>query len=135
MALRVGKGKRADFERLQDFYRLFRAPGVGHCGGGNGPQPLNLFDALVSWVENGEAPAQIQAQAGAVTRALCPYPQTAIYNGTGNQNSAASFHCGGDLETPEVICADVLVNYKQEVNRSLKFSDSGIDNRVCSSGD
>jgi len=34
-----------------------------------------------------------------------------------------------------VICADVLVNYKQEVNGSLKFSDSGIDNRVCSSGD
>src|SRR5262244_1437436 len=44
MATRFGKGNGADFDRLQDFYRLFRAPGVGHCGGGgnNVPQPQNL---------------------------------------------------------------------------------------------
>jgi hypothetical protein len=37
-----------DFTTLQGFYRLFRAPGVVHCGGGTGPQPQNLFDALAN---------------------------------------------------------------------------------------
>ena len=136
MATRFGKGNGADFDRLQDFYRLFRAPGVGHCGGGNGPQPQNLFGALVNWVEHGTAPAQILAQTsgGAVTRPLCPYPQTAIYNGAGSPNVAASFHCGGDLETPEVVCADVLTKYKHEVKGGLDFSDDGVDHHLCQSG-
>ncbi len=61
MASRFGEGKGPDFDRLQSFYRLFRAPGVAHCGGGSGPQPQNLFGALVNWVEHGVAPAQILA--------------------------------------------------------------------------
>ena len=28
------------------------------------------------------------------TRPLCPYPQTAIYKGTGSTDDAASFTCG-----------------------------------------
>src|SRR5215831_12168226 len=132
-AIRFGKGNGPDFDRLQDFNRLFRAPGVGHCGGGNGPQPQNLFDALVNWVEHGVAPQQILAQTAgaAITRPLCPYPQTAIYNGTGSPNVAASFHCGGDLETPEVVCADVLTKYKKEVKGPLDFSASLKDRHVC----
>ena len=125
-----------DFDGVQRFYRLFRAPGVGHCGGGNGPQPQNLFGALVSWVENGVAPAQILAttsSGGAVTRSrpLCPYPQTAIYNGSGSTDDAASFHCGGDLEQPAVVCPDVLATYKHEVDGRLDFAASGVDRRVC----
>ena len=132
-------GKDPDFERLQEFYRLFRAPGVGHCGGGSGPQPQNLFDALVNWVENDVAPAQILAtntSGGVVTRSrpLCPYPQTAIYNGSGNINDAASFHCGGDLETTEVVCADVLTKYKHEVNGPLTFHGTGVDKHACFGG-
>src|SRR5262249_3890604 len=137
MAIRFGKGNGADFDRLQEFYRLFRAPGVGHCGGGgnNVPQPQNLFDALVNWVEHGAAPQQIPAQsASGVTRPLCPYPQTAIYNGTGSTNVAASFHCGGDLETPEVVCADVLTKYKSEVKGPPDFPASVKDPHVCSEG-
>ena len=34
MASRYGKHGEPDFDRLQDFYRLFRAPGVAHCGAG-----------------------------------------------------------------------------------------------------
>ena len=45
-----------DFHDLQSWFRYFRAPGVAHCGGGNGPQPVGLFDAMVNWVENGIAP-------------------------------------------------------------------------------
>jgi Tannase and feruloyl esterase len=130
-----GEGGSPDFESLQSFYRLFRAPGVGHCGGGNGPQPQNLFGALVNWVENGVAPGQILAQStsGGVTRTrpLCPYPQTALYNGTGDPNNAANFHCGGDLETPATVCADVLAKYKHEVNGPLDFRGSGVDRNIC----
>ena len=34
MAAHYGQGGKPDFTNLQNFYRLFRAPGVGHCGGG-----------------------------------------------------------------------------------------------------
>jgi hypothetical protein len=137
MAARYGQGGNdPNFERLQQFYRLVRGPGVGHCAGGAGPQPQGLFDALVSWVEHGVAPEQILAQntsMGVVTRTrpLCPYPQTAIYNGSGDVNDAASFHCGGDLETPEVVCADVLTQYKHEMTGPLFYAGTGVSRRIC----
>ena len=136
MASRHGKGDGPDFERLQKFYRLFRGPGVAHCAGGVGPQPQNLFDALVDWVENGVAPEQILAQnasGGVVTRTrpLCPYPQTAIYNGSGSIDDAANFHCGGNLEKRRIVCADVLTKYKHEVNGPLDYRGSGVNRHAC----
>jgi len=139
MASRRGKGAGAgpDFGDLQSFYRLFRAPGVAHCGGGTGaPQPQNLFGALVNWVENGVAPDQILAQttiSGVIrARPLCPYPQTAIYNGSGNPNDAASFHCGGDLEERAIVCADALAKYKHEnVDGHLDYSGMGVNRNAC----
>jgi hypothetical protein len=126
-----GKGGNPDFEKLQEFYRLFRGPGVAHCAGGVGPQPQNLFGALVNWVENGVAPEQILASGGGRTRPLCPYPQTAIYNGSGDPNSAASFHCGGNLEAPAVVCNDVLVKYKHEEKGHLDYRGTGVNRNAC----
>ena len=124
-----------NFANVQTFYRLFRAPGVGHCGGGVGPQPQNLFGALVNWVENGVAPNTILAQGGAVptrTRPLCPYPTTAIYNGSGSTDSAANFHCGGNLETFSTVCKDVLVKYKHEASsQQLDFTGTGVNRNIC----
>jgi hypothetical protein len=136
MASRYGKPGEPDFERLQSFYRLFRAPGVGHCGGGAGPQPMNLFEALVNWVENGVAPDRILARnatgsGGARTRPLCPYPQTAIYNGSGSVDDAANFRCGGNLETRRIVCADVLTRYKNEARGQLDFGGTGVDRAEC----
>lgn len=136
-ALLVGDDDRPDFRRLQRFYRLFRAPGVGHCGGGAGPQPQNLFQALVDWVEHGVAPARILAQnvsGGVVTRTrpLCPYPTTAIYTGAGSTDDASNFTCGGNLETTPVICADVLTRYKHEARGEPDFRDSGVTPARCS---
>jgi hypothetical protein len=130
-------GGEPDFDELQEFYRLFRGPGVGHCAGGAGPQPQGLFETLVDWVENGNAPDQIMAVSGgrgggpATTRPLCPYPQTAIYDGTGSTDDASNFTCGGNLETPEDVCNDVLVEYKQEVDGVLDYSGTGVDRKVC----
>ena len=96
------------FERVQRllgtdhtaaFMRLFMAPGVGHCAGGAGPQPSGHFEALVRWVEEGRAPATLDAairdQSGAATRSrpLCPYPLVARSKGTGSTDLAASFEC------------------------------------------
>jgi hypothetical protein len=136
MASRYGRHHEPDFKTLQKFYRLFRAPGVGHCGGGSGPQPQDLFNALVSWVEKGVAPETIVARGGqgappTRTRPLCPYPQTAIYNGTGSTDDSASFHCGGNLERPSVVCADVLTRYKHEVRGPLDFGGTGVTRHGC----
>jgi len=135
MASRYGEHGKPDFERLQNFYRLFRGPGVAHCAGGVGPQPQNLFGALVNWVENGVAPEEVLAQttvSGVTrTRPLCPYPQTAIYQGTGSPDDATNFHCGGNLEKRPVVCADVLTRYKHEVNGPLDFRGSGVHRFQC----
>jgi len=135
MAARYGRHDEPDFERLQKFYRLFRAPGVAHCGGGAGPQPQNLFEALVAWVEDNDAPQTILAQStvGGVTRTrpLCPYPQTAIYRGSGSTDDASNFFCGGNLESRDVVCDSVLVKYKHEVNGRLDYDEGEIERRRC----
>jgi len=84
----------------QDFLRLFMAPGMMHCAGGNGPNIFDALGALENWVEKGQAPALIIAShpgpGGKTdrTRPLCVYPQVEIYKGTGDINDAASFVCG-----------------------------------------
>ena len=78
--------------------RLFLEPGMGHCGGGEGPNTFDMVSALEQWVEHGKAPDQIiasHATGGVVdrTRPLCPYPQVATYKGSGSIDEAASFVC------------------------------------------
>lgn len=106
------------FDNLKPWFRFFRAPGVGHCGGG-GPTSSNLFNIMVDWVENGTAPDSILASqnlGGGVTRTrpLCPYPQTAVYNGSGSTDDAANFTCQGNIDTPALVAADMLTKYKAE---------------------
>jgi feruloyl esterase len=92
-----GKGQKAD-----DSYRLFMVPGMGHCQGGPGPDRFDMLTALEQWVEHGKAPDHVPAShmtEGKVdrTRILCPYPQVAKYDGTGDKNAAASFQCAPSL--------------------------------------
>lgn len=80
-----------------DFSRLFLVPGMGHCQGGAATDSWDGLGALVDWVEKGQAPQRIVANGTAVfpgrSRPLCPYPQYAHYNGTGNPEDAANFSC------------------------------------------
>jgi feruloyl esterase len=78
--------------------RLFLAPGMGHCGGGEGPNTFDKMAALERWVEHGEAPRSLLASHAADgkvdrTRPLCPYPQVARHKGTGSTDEAANFVC------------------------------------------
>lgn len=109
-----------------EFFRLFMVPGMLHCGGGPGPNafgqslpqatPLSnapahdILSALERWVEHGIAPDRIVAvkylnnQPPQIqrTRPLCPYPEIAVYKGSGSTDNAANFRCqeprrtGGD---------------------------------------
>ncbi len=102
----------------REFYRLFMAPGMLHCGSGPGPNsfgqslaqatPLDhsaqndILTALERWVENGVPPKRIvavkyvndqPAQGVLRTRPLCAYPRVAVYRGSGSTDDAANFDC------------------------------------------
>ncbi|KAJ7106444.1 tannase and feruloyl esterase, partial [Mycena crocata] len=83
---------------LDDFYRLFLMPGMGHCGGGLGPNSFgqgtfpgsnavnmsshNILLALVDWVEGGIAPDTIIGSGDNNTfRTHCRYPQRSVFDG------------------------------------------------------
>jgi len=107
------KAGAAALARTQDFYRLFLAPGVGHCGGGPGPNQFgqaggvgdaehDMVVALEQWVEKGVPPTRIVAtkfvsddkeKGAAMTRPLCAFPQVAKYQGSGAVTDAANFVC------------------------------------------
>lgn len=87
-----------DPTQASNWIRLFMVPGMAHCSGGEGPDTFDKLSVIEQWVEQGKAPAQIIAAhqtAGKIdrTRPLCPYPQAADYNGTGNIDEASNFSC------------------------------------------
>jgi feruloyl esterase len=84
--------------KARNSIRLFLVPGMGHCRGGDGTDTFDAVAALDTWVTRGKAPDAIPAShltKGVVdkTRPLCPYPQVAVYNGSGDINKAESFTC------------------------------------------
>jgi Tannase and feruloyl esterase len=144
----------SEYDGVQSFYRLFHAPGVGHCGipagvlgpgtglGDIGPWPQGGADfaALVAWVEKGIAPSQVVGHSSGpaappLSRPLCPYPQTAKYSGMGDIHDAANWVCGGNMETRQTVCPNVVVKYKDEVDGPLDFADSGVNREFCDSSD
>ena len=113
--------RREESEKLDNYTRLFMAPGMWHCSGGPGanafgaqnqvapPKPGDPSDdalaALVNWVENGSAPSTIiatkyvgdvPAQGIAFQRPLCEYPKHAAYVGSGDPKDPANFACKRD---------------------------------------
>ena len=104
-------------DKLKDSVQLFMMPGVGHCSGGDGPSVVDMLAEIDQWVETGKKPeriiasrpaapakpaaktAQTQTQPQAqpksqpMTRPLCPWPQVAVYKGSGSTDDAANFEC------------------------------------------
>jgi len=80
--------------------RLFLVPGMNHCAGGPATDSFDGLGAIVDWVEQGAAPARIDATARKEstyfpgrTRPLCPYPAYARYSGSGSLEDGANFTC------------------------------------------
>lgn len=81
-----------------DSIRLFMLPGMGHCGGGDGPNSFDAIGSLAHWFEKGQAPNQIVSSHSANgvvdrTRPICAYPKIASYKGAGSIDDAANFVC------------------------------------------
>ncbi len=103
--------RKANGGDASNFARFYRVPGMNHCSGGPATDQFDMLTPLVNWVEKGVAPDTVAASvrgagnaAGANadlpagwsasrSRPLCPYPQVARYNGTGDMESASSFSC------------------------------------------
>jgi hypothetical protein len=84
---------------VQDFFRFYKVPGLGHCWGGRSGQPEQLFRQLRDWVEDGKAPYETPIKVQALNdeehnRILCPYPQVARFDdGCGNPADSMCWHC------------------------------------------
>jgi len=96
--------------QAQGQLRLFMAPGMEHCSGGEGPSQFDTLAALDAWATTGQAPASIVATRPTATgggppgapagpprapmsRPLCPYPLVAAYKGEGDTALAENFAC------------------------------------------
>ncbi len=101
------------------------APGMQHCTSGPGPNWLGqggtttakgpehgIYSALEQWVEKGIAPDTIIAtkyvgdnpsKGVQMTRPLCPYPQTAVYKGSGDTSDYTNFTCTTGREGQQTI--------------------------------
>ncbi len=94
------------------FARFYRVPGMAHCAAGPSTDQFDMLTALVSWVERGEAPDSVLANARGAgnavganpdvpstwspnrSRPLCPYPKVArLKAGATDLESAESFSC------------------------------------------
>jgi len=95
------------------FLKLYMLPGINHCAGGPGAGnfgaagPASAPDArhditiaLDEWVKEKKAPDYFvathldeQTKMATRTRRICPWPQMAKYNGSGDTNDAANFTC------------------------------------------
>lgn len=115
-------------DKVQAFSRLYLLPGMGHCGGGQGPSQLDLLTPMLDWVETGIAPDAIATATTAetstfgqpdgvegggghppardlgvaplpdMTRPVFPWPATAVFSGSGNPHDAADWTRGPDAE-------------------------------------
>lgn len=86
---------------VDDFFRVFLAPGTDHCGlgsiGGVAP-PTDALGALAEWVEKGRAPdvllaATLPGAEPSFTRKLCRFPLVARYDGRGDPSVEGSYRC------------------------------------------
>jgi hypothetical protein len=94
---------------IEKFYRYYPIPAMGHCfgvGSVNGmqgvspaaepplPAPKQLFNALVDWVEKGQAPDKLTLtnSSKSLSRPLCAFPKKVKYVGQ-DRSSADSYTC------------------------------------------
>jgi len=81
---------------IDDYYRLFEAPGTLHCSPGNGWFPGDAMDSLVQWVEEKIAPEQLRAKTVGLEKErtvdLCKWPAKLKFVG-GDADFAESYTC------------------------------------------
>ncbi|WP_213452000.1 tannase/feruloyl esterase family alpha/beta hydrolase [Rhizomonospora bruguierae] len=113
----------ANFAAIQDWYRLFLVPGMGHSA-----QPF--LPELMAWVEDGVAPDRIARTSGFPV--VCSFPQKAIYRGSGSTSDANNYTCGGNLDAdPVALCQMPSTKFGLEDKAALNTSETGIPPGQC----
>jgi feruloyl esterase len=81
--------------KTDEAMRLYMVPGMAHCSGGDGTSNFDMIGELDNWVTKNQAPESVVASRAnpARTRPLCPFPQVAVYGGSGSSDEAANFSC------------------------------------------
>jgi hypothetical protein len=157
MATLMGGGQ-PDYTDLWTWFRYYHAPGVGHCGNDVGASPSNvtgpdgfneqMFTDLVNWVENNVPPQSggdythlgTLGSGSVGTRPVCPYPTTAIYNGSGSTSVATNYHCGGNLDavTPgpdtnnvATACKIPVTAFGNSTTNVMNYQELGIKPTQC----
>ncbi|KAF7556431.1 hypothetical protein G7Z17_g1407 [Cylindrodendrum hubeiense] len=82
---------------IDDFYRYFHVPGLGHCSGGSDASPTTAMKQLRAWVEEGKKPDTVpvkikDSHGRKFDRPLCPYPKKTHFDG-GDPTRLESFSC------------------------------------------
>ncbi|KAI1421269.1 feruloyl esterase B [Xylaria sp. FL1777] len=116
---RLAIGVGYDLDKMDAFYRLFRIPGMNHCGTGPGAWTIgqggsapaygipfdkdhNVLAAIVDWVEKGVAPDEIigtKFNDDSVDEGImyqhrhCKYPYRSTYSGDRDPLDVNSWHC------------------------------------------
>jgi feruloyl esterase len=133
-----GVQKQLGAKVTDSFMRFFLLPGVGHCGGAEGPSQVDVFTPLMAWVETHQEPKMLvagkvqaaanprgafggpgagaapnpvapPAQATDYTRPIYPWPMVAKYSGKGDAKDAASYvPVKGPAKTPQSFHAQTL---------------------------
>jgi hypothetical protein len=108
--LRFYNGMRPTLSGAQaDQLRLFMAPGMDHCAGGEGASQFDTLGTIDEWASTGKPPNRLVATRPTVafgppgtppgpprapmSRPLCAWPYYAEYKGEGDPNAEASFRC------------------------------------------
>ncbi|KAJ5528184.1 hypothetical protein N7513_012343 [Penicillium frequentans] len=91
------KGYRDGASALDDFYRLFLIPGVGHCATNdyepNAPWPQYTLQSVIEWVEEGKAPATLAGSAD-IDATMCRWPTRPLWT-----DNAKKFQCVYDQDS------------------------------------
>lgn len=98
------KSYREGAAALDDFYRLFLIPGVGHCAVNsyqpNAPWPQTTLQTVIAWVENGVAPTTL-AGSGDI-KSLCRWPNRPLWTDNGTE-----FQCVYDQDSVDSFTYDL----------------------------
>lgn len=86
-------------KETDEFMEYYTSPDVQHCGGGAGPDRVDLVTPMFEWLEKGTKPSaktivarQSLKSTNPLSRPLCRFPRYPKYLG-GEKNSAGSFSC------------------------------------------
>ena len=70
------------------------------------------------------------------TRPSCPWPTTAIYNGSGSTTVASNYHCGGNLDANvSLLCAALHTVDGKESSNGLDYKAQGLNPGDCERSD